>query len=474
MLRSSLDPRAVKPGTILGGRYEIVSRIAAGGMGVVYRARHRELDQPLAIKVLALNDPTVRARFEQEAKLLARLRGEHVCRVIDFSRGEDDALPYLVLEYLEGMDLATLLRSQGKQETTKAVDWILQALVGLAEAHALGIVHRDVKPANLFLARDPGGAERIKVMDFGIAKATGANAVNMTGTFTTLGTIAYAAPEVLRSARTADLRCDLWSMGVTLYHLLTKRRPFEGASAGETAALILREQPVPPRTYEPDLPEALERVLLRCVERDPSARFQTVADLASALAPFGHASEIRAADRVFGMLGQTIKMHSAPDFSEIREAGESPRPVEPETQSESEAATESTVRDEALEEIPESPASASPPRSARRFVLIGAAALSVIGLLTVVWSVRSADRDARHESEIAPAVATQPVVAPPARATEPALSEPEPVPLPEPTQTVAPAASTTVVSERAHPARRTTEPRPRPSAKPATDPGARF
>lgn len=273
-------------GDIIAGKYEIVRTIGEGAMGVVYEATHLRLRQRLAIKVLRPNVhdfDTVLARFEREARASAQLRSIHAARVIDVETLEN-GLPYIVLEYLEGHDLDAELRALGWFPVDEAVDVVLQVAEAMAEAHDVGIVHRDLKPANLFVCR---AEERrvIKILDFGISRDQCDDA-RITATDSYFGTPAYASPEQLRDAASADARSDVWSLGVVLYELLTGRIPFDGSPTQVIAKVMV--EPVPwPKQFREDIPHDLARIVMRCLERDPERRYAGMRELAEALAPFG-------------------------------------------------------------------------------------------------------------------------------------------------------------------------------------------
>jgi hypothetical protein len=227
-------------GTLLAGKYRIDRIIGQGGMGMVVAATHIHLQQQVALKFLLpefLNNTQVVERFVREARASAALRGEHVCRVSDVG-ALDMGAPYIVMELLEGVDLATLLVQQGTMQVAQACDYVLQASIGVAEAHGMSIVHRDLKPANLFLTRRPDGTPQIKVLDFGIAKAQGDSNLNLTKTTSILGSPGYMSPEQLRSSKDVDIRSDIWSLGVILYELVTGRPPFTGESITELAIRV--------------------------------------------------------------------------------------------------------------------------------------------------------------------------------------------------------------------------------------------
>ncbi len=252
-------------------------------MGLVVKATHEQLGTPVAIKLLradAMAEPAMVERFLREARSAARLRGEHVCRVTDF--GTENGQPFMVMEYLEGLDLASMLDDSGVLEPARVATFIIQACIAIAEAHALGIIHRDLKPGNLFLTRGADGRELIKLLDFGIAKATSAVDPSLTATQKAMGSPAYMSPEQLRAHGSVDPRSDIWSIGITMYELLTEKRPFEGDTPYELALTITNDPPKPlPDTVAPEI----ARVVMRCLEKDREKRYQNVAELAAALAP---------------------------------------------------------------------------------------------------------------------------------------------------------------------------------------------
>ncbi|HEV3193815.1 MAG TPA: protein kinase [Polyangiaceae bacterium] len=297
-----------KPGDLLAGKLRIERVIGRGGMGVVYCAQHELLGQRVAIKILlpavASNKEAV-ARFLNEARAAAGIEGEHVARVLDVAT-LDDGRPYMVIEYLDGADLAQVLEARGPLPVVETVDCVLQALEALAQAHARGIVHRDFKPSNLFVARRSDGTTLVKVLDFGIAKAAQPLNVlenaSMTRSNSVLGSPQYMSPEQLRNAKNVDPRADIWSTGLTLYELLTGAPPFAGESFGELFVAILEQSPAPMRDKRPDIDARLEAVVLRCLQREPGDRFPTVAELAQALAPFGSPQTAQSLRRIISVL----------------------------------------------------------------------------------------------------------------------------------------------------------------------------
>jgi serine/threonine protein kinase len=279
-----------KAGDVVAGKYQIEKVVGEGGMGIVYAAHHLVLDQRVALKLLLIDslrgDETVE-RFVREAQAAARLRSEHVVRVTD-AGALDSGMPFLVMEYLQGCDLAELVALEGPLASADAADYMLQALSALAQAHMAGIVHRDLKPANLYLAIRDDGSNILKILDFGISKQESAKAQwkELTGQ-AVLGTPAYMSPEQLRSSKSVDARADIWSLGVVMYELLCGQLPFDGEGPGEIFAAILEKTPEPMRSHRYDLSPIWEDVVTRCLSRDPAQRFQDVGELARAITPLG-------------------------------------------------------------------------------------------------------------------------------------------------------------------------------------------
>ncbi len=275
------------PGTVIGGKYRVERPLGSGGMGVVVAATHLGLNQPVAIKVLlprAAKDDDSITRFVREGRAAARLTSPFAAKVYDSGRLPSGA-PYLVLELLRGRDLRSHLAEVGRVPLAQAVDWILQAAHALAEAHTHRIIHRDVKPANLFLAETSSG-HHIKVLDFGVSKELGGIESDLTNTASVLGTPRYMAPEQMRSAKLVDARCDVWSLGVVLYELTTGETPFRGDSATALCFDVMERTPVPPSRLNPELPPAFDALIVRCLAKDPDERIRSMEALTEALRPF--------------------------------------------------------------------------------------------------------------------------------------------------------------------------------------------
>ncbi len=300
------------PGVIVDGKYRLERPLARGGMGFVVLGRHVQLDLPVALKFmhawLAHTVPKGAARFLDEARAAARLQSDHVARVTD--TGTFQGSPYMVMEYLEGEDLETLLRRQPVLPVALAVRHALQASEALGEAHAAGIVHRDLKPANLFLARRSDGSIRIKLLDFGISKmvggVTGPNpawdsadspeAAEMNAAV--CGSPLYMAPEQMLSSSRTDTRTDIWALGVVLYEMLAGVRPFAGENLAELCSRVLDPRPTPLREIRPEVPVVLESAVMQCLQKDPDCRFQSVSAFAHALASPGAGGTRAAAARI--------------------------------------------------------------------------------------------------------------------------------------------------------------------------------
>ena len=299
-----MDSFADEPGEILAGKYRVERVLGAGAMGTVYAATHVVLGQRVAIKRMhaeRLDRPNARARFLREARAAASLRSQHVARVIDVGVFEDGA-PFIVMEHLDGEDLAALLDRRGALPFAEAVEYVLQAAEAVAEAHAAGIVHRDLKPANLFLIRDPAGAPCVKVLDFGISKILG-DELALTHNAVAVGSPLYMSPEQMVSSKDVDSRTDLWSLGVVLYELVTAALPFDEERLEALYGRILQTPPPPISARVATVPAGLEAVILQCLQKDRRRRFANAAELAAALAPFLPERGAALAARVASVLG---------------------------------------------------------------------------------------------------------------------------------------------------------------------------
>ncbi|HVJ92793.1 MAG TPA: serine/threonine-protein kinase [Labilithrix sp.] len=285
-----------RPGDTIAGKYVLERLLGQGGMGAVFAAKHIKLSKAVAIKIMLADasSPEAAQRFINEGRAAANIQNEHVVRVDDVD--EEMGYAYMVLELLDGEDLAQVLEREPARHLPPrvAVGYVLEALRGVAQAHAIGIVHRDLKPSNHFLAKRKDGSVVVKVLDFGISKAQGSSALAaspsaLTSTKAMLGSPLYMSPEQLRSSKNVDQRADIWAIGVILYELMTGSVPFMGENLGELFAAILETDPVPMRSRVEGIPPALEEIVMRCLQRKPEHRYQTAVELTEALAPFANA-----------------------------------------------------------------------------------------------------------------------------------------------------------------------------------------
>jgi serine/threonine-protein kinase len=278
---------ALQAGQIIAERYLVGDVLGGGGMGVVRAGTHVLLGTPVAIKVIhseLKGDTEVVHRFINEARAAAALKGEHIARVFDVGALESGE-PYLVMEQLEGVTLDQYLAGRGPLTRAEAVSIVLQVCEGLAEAHAAGLVHRDIKPGNLFLARRPDEQFSLKILDFGIAKRIDTVSPSLTDPGKSLGSPWYMSPEQMLTPSNVDAHADIWSLGVLLFELLTARLPFEGESVPQVCANVLAAPAPPPSVHRPEIDPELDAIVLRCLEKDPTRRFGSVSELARALLP---------------------------------------------------------------------------------------------------------------------------------------------------------------------------------------------
>jgi serine/threonine protein kinase/formylglycine-generating enzyme required for sulfatase activity len=279
------DPANVPPELANHPKFRIVRELGRGGMGVIYLAQHRVMEKPVALKVINpsfLDHPNALARFHAEVKAAGKLDHPNIARALDADQAGN--LHFLVMEYVEGMTLAQLLKQQGPLPVLNACRFIHQAALGLQHAFQQGMVHRDVKPANLMVT--PQG--RVKVMDLGLARLRSEHkdgrGLTQTGAF--MGTPEYVAPEQATDARQADTRADVYSLGCTLYALLAGRPPFVEDTMVKLVLAHLDKEPVPLHQLRPEVPAGLSSVVGRMLAKDPAGRYQTPLEVARALAPF--------------------------------------------------------------------------------------------------------------------------------------------------------------------------------------------
>jgi len=448
----------VAPGDVLAGKYRVDRVLGAGGMGLVVAATHLTIHQRVALKFLrpdAARMPETKERFLREAQAAARLKSEHVAKVLDVGTLEDGS-PYMVMEYLEGATLGDVVRKHGPLPVADAVSHVVQACEAVAEAHAAGIVHRDIKPDNLFLTKSVHGRALVKVLDFGIAKTLGVDLhLSLTRTATIVGSPLYMPPEQLRSAKHVDVRADIWALGAVLFELVAGRPPFVAESFSELCLKVATDPTPTPSSVRADVPTSLDAVVLRCLEKDPSKRFQNVGELADALQAFASESVRDFARRVSSVL----KMDSQPAPAPPPEVA--PRETDGGTLAKANTGTAWGHT------------SAGTARR-RRVVWLGGAAAALVSAAAVVAVVSRREAPAPSAPAAAsgaaavtttnpPAVSLEaPVVPPPSVA--PSVSEPSAAPSPQPPPRRAPPAAASVAHA---PSASPPSPAPAPPVAPA-------
>ena len=423
-------------GRTAGGKYKLVRLLGAGGMGEVYEAQHASIGRRFAIKflhpLLASNNEVV-ARFQREAQAAGGLENENIAAVMDIGTADDGA-PYLVMEYLDGEDLAHLLVRGGPLPVPRAAYIIIQACRGLAAAHVRGIVHRDLKPENLFICKRNDGSDLVKVLDFGIAKLhTGPVGTGLTQTGTTMGTPFYMSLEQARGAKEVDHRTDIYALGVILYEILSGTKPHPGESYNEILYHVISKEPAPLDGTRPGLPPGLSAVVHRAMAREVEDRYASAADLTAALIPFaGRAvTPLRSQVGMAAALGETMNSPvSLPAIAVARVPSQIPVPA--------------------------------PKRGRSRAVVWGALAVvaALLGTL-ILWRVL------RHEPAPAPAPVPVPTPAPVPPPVPPPTPPPPPTPSPAP-ETPPPAAKVESPPGRS-PGRPPGQRSPKSSAPPAAD-----
>jgi serine/threonine-protein kinase len=284
---------ALTLGSLFAERYQIKSLLGRGGMGVVYLAHDIQLDEPVALKLLRSEvlqqDPTLLQRFKLEIRLARRITHRNVLRTHDF--GESGGVPYISMEYVEGVTLKDLVRTRGALPVGVGLRIAKQMCLGLDAAHAEGVIHRDIKPQNMLIIPETGD---LKITDFGIARVSEVGNEQVTSTGMVLGTPAYMPPEQAQG-KPADFRSDIYSLGVVLFEIFCGRVPF----SGDTHVAVLMQQiqsaPPSPRSLNPKLPEALEAVILKCLEKSPARRYARASEVLAALSDLSSHLESEAA-----------------------------------------------------------------------------------------------------------------------------------------------------------------------------------
>jgi serine/threonine-protein kinase len=395
------------------GSYRLIAKLGEGGMGDVYRAEHVLLGKTAAVKLLkpelSMHKEMVQ-RFFNEAKATTLIKDPGIVEVFDFGYLPTGAA-YFIMQLLEGESLASRLKRDTKLAAELAVTLTLQIARSLGRAHEHGIIHRDLKPDNVFLSpdREIACGFRTKLLDFGIAKLKDADVRTKTGAM--MGTLAYVSPEQVEDAGTADARSDVYSLGCVLFEMVLGRWVFQAQGTAQFIHKIVREPPPAPRSIDPSVPEGIERVILRCLQKDPAARYPSMAALAADLEQLPRVTGVRGpASWKDVPLPPTLIADGAPGETRTRGAvpGALARdggvPVAPLS------AAHSTLGGAASEVAPRPPASRS-----RRFLLPGAAAAIVAAGVFAVLLLTTRDKN-RGPAPAEPAAATSapPAAAPPA------------------------------------------------------------
>ena len=261
----------LKTGMIVGERYEVVGKIGAGGMANVYKAKDHKLNRFVAMKVLKQEfreDTTFINKFKTEAQAAAGLTHPNIVNVFDV--GEDDGIHYIVMELVEGITLKDYISKKGKLSVKEATSIAIQVSMGLEAAHSHGIIHRDVKPQNIIISTDG----KVKVTDFGIARAASSNTISSN----VMGSVHYSSPEQVRGGY-SDEKSDIYSLGITLYEMVTGKVPFEGETTVAIAIKHLQDEMVPPTVYTPDLPHSLELIILKCTQKSVDKRYASMSEV---------------------------------------------------------------------------------------------------------------------------------------------------------------------------------------------------
>ncbi len=369
------------------GNYRIVEKIGEGGMGAVYRAVDEMLDREVAVKAIRpelAREPQIVERFRAEAKILARLSHPAIATIYSFFH--DGGELFLAMEYVYGRTLAEVISAHGAMPWQRAVPLLATALEGIEQAHRAGIIHRDLKPDNLMLTE----AGTLKVMDFGIARMTGSSHMTQTGLL--IGTLRYVAPEQIRGEE-VDQRTDIYSLGAVLYQLLTARVPFDGPTDFAILRAQLDDPPVPPGTVVPGLPAWLDGAVLKALEKQPAARFQT-------------AEELRLYLNRQGTGTSDVRSESTREL---------PTRVLPSRLEGDSAATMETDRPRLPQPLPPLPATAAAPAASstsyrpvqgaawKRGAIAAVLALALLGIGTFLWTRRGAEAPVPAEPAASPA-----------------------------------------------------------------------
>lgn len=278
--------KLVQDGQIIADQFRLEQQLGKGGMGTVWRAEDMRLGRPVAIKFLSsefLNDEQARMRFAREPRLASKIRSPHVVQV--YAQGTtDDDVPYLVMELLEGEDLATYVSRAGPLNLAETGRIVEQMCRALSRAHREGLVHRDIKPHNIFLTPEPDGQMFVKLLDFGIAKDVRAPVTSLTLSGEVVGSALYVSPEQLHEAHSVGPSTDIWALGIVIYEMLTARVPFDGRSLPELFVRVVEGNYKPVTHHEPALPKTVDTFFTHVIQRDPAQRFQSIDELGAAFA----------------------------------------------------------------------------------------------------------------------------------------------------------------------------------------------
>lgn len=279
---------------IISGKYEVLDEIGRGGMGIVYKVRHLQLDACYALKMLLGDlaaDPGLVARFHHEAKIMAQLQHPHIVRVFDIDRDGDRH--FFVMEYVEGNDLAAVLRDSGALSLTEVIRITRQLALALAHAHAFTppVIHRDIKPSNIMCER---GGNRVVLTDFGIAKLAGADVTRFTRTGVGVGTVRYCSPEQLKGSKDIDARADIYSLGLVMYEMLSGQRFYAGMPEQAVVGRLLSDMPQAEVEFDDSIPRVYQSIVSRCIAPDRDQRFTDAGALIAALDAADEADRTRA------------------------------------------------------------------------------------------------------------------------------------------------------------------------------------
>jgi eukaryotic-like serine/threonine-protein kinase len=488
-----------EPGTVIAGKYRVERVIGQGGMGVVLAARHLGLDEMVALKLIREErgeGSEVLARFQREARAAARIKSEHVARVLDVDRLPEGE-PYIVMELIDGADLHALVKRRGRLPADEAVSYITQACEGLAEAHALGMVHRDLKLKNLFLTQRRDGRPLIKVIDFGVVKLTPLGEdndptlsgprqtletdigqartrdVTLTGASVLVGSLHYMAPEQIRASNVVTAQADVWSLGVCLYEMLTGALPFEGETVAEVCFAIQGRPVRDVRDFAPEIPPDLAEVVTRSLEKDVRRRFASVAEFATELAP--HGLDPAAPARIETILQSAVRRLSAPPPVLAADSGGVSTVSMPREDGAHRGAlgrAESTIDAAAVGSL--APYPAPPPATKRRWITGAVVMVVACGVTVAIWRPATS----RSSTSTSNASASSAPTATPTQEPAPVVLAPSSVPMISGTSLPAIAesanAGTTSVATTKRAPRAKPVPAARPKAEPKTDPTSAY